>query len=295
MDVRLLRLPPLDSLRGFVAVGRRLSVTLAAEDLCLTQSAVSRQINTLEKSLGLKLFERGHRRLSFTPAGERLFSAAETAFAQLADSIEALAGRGESRPVTLTASVGTTALWLLPRLNRLQQQHPRIDLRVAASNQVLRLREEGIDLAIRYGAAQDMGEGAVELFTEAVVPVVHPSLRERLGDALWRRATYLEYDEPRTPWLQWSETLKALKLPRPRSMLRLNHYDQVVQACLAGQGVALGRLPLVASQLDDGALVALREPREIPGRRYWLVIADAEPRREVAEVARWIRFMAGQP
>lgn len=292
VDASLLRLTSLDSLRGFVAVGRRMSVTLAAEDLCLTQSAVSRQINALEKSLGLKLFERGHRRLSFTPAGERLFHAAEAAFAQLADTIETLAGRAESRPVTLTASLGTTALWLLPRLSRFQQQHPRIDLRVAASNQVLRLREEGIDLAIRYGAAHDMGEGAVELFSEVIVPVAHPSLRDRWGDALWRQATYLEYDEPRTPWLQWSDSLKALKLPRPRSMLRLNHYDQVVQACLAGQGVALGRLPLVSSQLDEGALVELRERREIPARRYWLVTADAEPRREVAEVARWITAMA---
>ena len=157
MDSPLRQLTYLDSLRGFVAVGRRMSVTLAAEDLCLTQSAVSRQINGLEQALGFKLFHRGHRKLSFTPAGQRLFRTAEATLMQLAETVEALAGRAESRPVTVTASLGVTALWLLPRLSQFQQKHPRIDLRVAASNKMLRLKAEGIDLAIRYGAFQDMG------------------------------------------------------------------------------------------------------------------------------------------
>jgi LysR family transcriptional regulator, glycine cleavage system transcriptional activator len=125
MDQALRQLTYLDSLRGFVAVGRRMSVTLAAEDLSLTQSALSRQVHGLEKALGLKLFHRGHRKLSFTPAGERLFNTAQSVLAQLAETIEAIAGRVDHRPVTLTASLGVTALWLLPRLRHFQQFSPR--------------------------------------------------------------------------------------------------------------------------------------------------------------------------
>ena len=124
------------------------------------------------------------------------------------------------------------------------------------------------------------------------MPVAHSSLHAQYGEALLRRATYLEFDEPRTPWLQWSDTVRTMKLSRPRSVLRFNHYDQVVHACLAGQGVALGRVPLISSQISDGSLVEVGERRDIPDRRYWLLTAELEPRKEVADVARWIATAA---
>lgn len=117
MSLPLVRLPSLDLVRSFVAVGRRMSITLAAQDLCLTQSAVSRQILALEELLGVKLLLRGHRSLSFTAEGERLFRSADSSVQQLQDVLGEVSPRGRARPVTLSASIGVTGLWLLPRLN----------------------------------------------------------------------------------------------------------------------------------------------------------------------------------
>src|SRR5687768_4670566 len=115
MPLPLVRLPPLDLVKGFVAVGRRMSITQAADDLCVTQSAMSKQVRALEDALGVKLFHRGYRSVSFTEEGERLFRSADAAVQQLQDAASGLKAAGK-RPVTLTASIGVAGLWLLPRL-----------------------------------------------------------------------------------------------------------------------------------------------------------------------------------
>lgn len=169
MATPLVRLASLDLIRGFVAVGRRMSVTLAAEDLCLTQSAVSRQIHALEGALGVPLFHRGYRSISFTPAGERLFRTADGVVRELQDAFETITRATEKQPVTITASIGITGQWLLPRLAELQRRHPTIDLRVAANDTVLDLRAERIDLAIRSASAADAPSGAARLFDETML------------------------------------------------------------------------------------------------------------------------------
>lgn len=175
MTTPLVRLAPLDLIRGFVAVGRRMSVTLAAEDLCLTQSAVSRQIHSLEDALGVSLFHRGYRSISFTPAGERLFRTADSVVRQLQDAFDTILRPAERRPVTITASIGLAASWLLPRLPELQRRYPTLDVRVAANDKILDLRTEDIDLAIRYASVAAAPSGATRLFDEAVQPVAQPS------------------------------------------------------------------------------------------------------------------------
>src|SRR5689334_15456621 len=140
MYTRRVRLPSLDLVHGFVAVGRRMSITLAAQDLCLTQSAVSRQIIALEEALGIKLLNRGYRSISFTPEGEHLFRVADSAIQQLQDAFNVLTKTRERLPVSITASIGVTALWLLPRLGSFQQRFPHIDVRVATNNKLVDLR-----------------------------------------------------------------------------------------------------------------------------------------------------------
>lgn len=167
MTTPLVRLAPLDLIRGFVAVGRRMSVTLAAEDLCLTQSAVSRQIHSLEDALGVSLFHRGYRSISFTPAGERLFRTADDVVRQLQETCASIMRPAERQPVTITAGIGLAASWLLPRLPDLQRRYPELDVRVAANDKVLDLRTEGIDLAIRYTSVAGAPSGAIQLFDEA--------------------------------------------------------------------------------------------------------------------------------
>jgi len=305
MDGPISRAASLDDVRCFVAVARRMSVTVAAEDLSLTQSAVSRRIQTLEAALGVRLLVRGYRSIGLTPEGERLFAAADTAVRRLQDGIAAVMAGGERRPVTITASIGVTALWLLPRLGGFQQAHPDIDVRLAADNKVLDLRTGAADLAVRYCAEAGAPPGARHLFDEVVVPVVHPARAGlRLdGPAAQARTTLartvlIEYDDPRRPWLRWADRLEAMGLADapPRGVVHYNQYDQVIQAALIGQGVALGRLALVEPMIADGRLAALDAIREErpAGYGYWLVAADTATRPEVATVIGWIMAEAAQ-
>lgn len=284
----------MDLLRGFVAVGRRMSITLAAEDLCLTQSAVSRQIHALEAQLGVKLLVRGHRSISFTPEGARLFRSADSAVQQLQDVLGEIRSEGAQRPVVLSASIGFTGLWLLPRLSRLQQLHPGVDLRVSANNRVVDLRHEGIDLAVRYTSRALAPRDAVHLFGEAVAPVAHPSLgitSLRSARAL-AKAPLLEFDDPQHPWLQWGDWMAQAGWGqvKPHSVLHFNQYDQVIQAALNGQGIALGRLELIQPQLDAGHLIQLSPSRHQADamRGHWLIQASDHAKEDVRKVARWI-------
>ena len=295
MSAPLVRLPSLDLVRGFVAVGRRMSITLAAQDLCLTQSAVSRQIHALEDALGIKLLVRGHRSIAFTPEGERLFRSADSAVQQLQDVVGELKGPTGRQTVTITSTMGLTGLWLMPRLGNFLQRHPEIEVRVSANSRAVDLKAEGIDLAIRYGAPGAMPEGAELLLKETIVPVAHPSLGLTALDSpeVLAGQVLLEFDGPFRPWLQWSEWLARFgwEGAKPRGVLRFNVYDQLVHAAVAGQGIALGRLPLVSPMLADGRLVRLAIPRPgpHPEHAFWLLHAEAPLRPEVAAVVAWVR------
>lgn len=295
MPLPLARLPSLDLLRGFVAVGRRMSITQAADDLCLTQSAVSRQIKALEEALGVKLLVRGHRAIAFTPAGERLYRCADGIVQQLQEVLGALSvGRGRRQPVTITASVGVAGLWLLPRLPGFQQAHPGIEIRLAADNRLLDLSTENIDLAIRHCSRAAAPEGAVWLFGETVVPVAHPAFgKHSLRSSADLAGEYLlEFEDSRRPGLQWSEWLKAMgwENPKPRGIQRFNQYDQLIHAAVGGQGIAIGRLELIQPLLAAGRLRVLATPHRVADSEfaYWLLWADPEPRVEVRTVSDWI-------
>ncbi|MFN0303849.1 MAG: LysR substrate-binding domain-containing protein [Burkholderiales bacterium] len=298
MSIPLVRLSSLDLIRGFVAVGRRMSITLAARDLCVTQSAVSRQINTLEERLGVKLLVRGHRSIAFTAEGERLFRSADGAVQQLQDVMGEIHTNGVARPVMLSASIGFTGLWLLPRLSKFQTLHSGIDLRVSANDRVADLRQDGIDLAVRYAAPSKAPEGSIHLFGESVAPVAHPSLGlESLRSMqVVSKVSLLEFDAPSHPWLQWKDWLNSMgwSKAKPRGILRFNQYDQVIQSALDGQGIALGRLALIQPLLDDGRLMLLAPPKHKTETTYgyWLIRANTHPRDDVLRVAAWIEAEA---
>lgn len=286
-------LPPLDSLRGFVAVCRRKSISLAAQDLFLTQSAVSRQIQALEERLGLPLFIRRHRALELTDAGEELYQLCSPWLDGLAAFAQRTRRQGGGRPVTITASVGVTSLWLLPRLGRFQDEHPNIDVRVAANNRLLDLKLEDIDLGIRYCKAADAPDEAGLLFREQVVPVAAKALAERAfsGPQAMLKETLLDLDDKGRPWLSWAEWLEARDLAdcKPRAYLHFNQYDQMIQAAVEGHGIALGRVPLLQPLLREGRLFA--QPGgvfEISDYGYYLVEANRNSRPEVEIFRDWI-------
>ncbi|MGJ7528538.1 LysR substrate-binding domain-containing protein [Variovorax sp. GB1P17] len=294
MPLSLLRMASLDLVRGFVAVGRRMSISLAAQDLCITQSAVSKQVHALEAQLGVKLLVRGHRSISFTAEGERLFRSADGAVQQLQEVMGGIRQAGEQRPVTLSASIGMTGLWLLPRLAHVQKLHPGVDVRVSSNNRLADLRNEGIDLAIRYTTPALAPAGALRLFGETVAPVAHPSLglKSLRSAGAVSGLCLLAFDDPQHPWLQWSDWLASVGWAdaKPQAVLHFNQYDQLIQAALAGQGVALGRLELIQPLLDEKRLVrvAAPEPAQSSGHAYWLIQAEGEPREEVRHVAAWL-------
>ncbi len=297
MSVSLSKIPSLDLFRGFVAVGRRMSITLAAGDLFLTQSAVSRQIQGLETALGIKLFERSHRAIRFTPEGEQLFLAADSAMQQIQDALGVLEDSRRQRPVTITASIGVVGLWLLPRLGAFQTQHPEIEVRLSASNHIADLRKDGLDIAIRYGQESTMPAGASRLFGEDIFPVAHPSLGlASLDPEVIARSTLLEFEGDPSPWWQWNAWIESQGWAglKPKSIIRFNLYDQLIHAAIAGQGIALGRGQLIAPMLADGRLVALGTPCPGPksNKVYCLLQREARPSRPVQILIDWIRSEA---
>jgi DNA-binding transcriptional LysR family regulator len=259
---------------------------------------VSRQIRELEAQLGVRLFIRGHRSITFTPEGERLFRSADGAVQELQDVLGDIRQESGARPVTLSASIGVTGLWLLPRLSRFQALHPDLDLRVSANNRIADLRNDGIDLAIRYSSPALAPPAGVRLFGESVAPVAHPSfgLKAVRSVQALLKLRLLEFDDSQHPWLRWGGWLDSVGWhgAAPSGMLHFNQYDQVIHAALAGQGVALGRTKLVQPLIDEGRLVVAAIPN-LPlntTHAYWLMQAEAEPRKEVRHVSAWIEAEA---
>jgi DNA-binding transcriptional LysR family regulator len=290
------RLPSLAPLKGFEAAARHLSFTRAAAELFLTQSAISRQIQTLEEQLGVKLFRREARRLSLTPAGEALARAVAEAFDRLAEACAGLRAAQRRPRVNVSAAVGLASLWLVPRLAAFQEREPDVDVRLSADNRMVDLEREDIDLALRYIAPEAAPPGAALLFEEEVFPVAAPKLAARLPSPLraedLAKLTLLAYeDNGKAPWFSWEPWLTGLGLARarPKAVLQFNQYDQLIRAAEDGRGIAMGRGPLVDKLIAAKKLKPLRGPRRrVAARAYFLVRAQRPPRPEVDRFADWL-------
>jgi LysR family glycine cleavage system transcriptional activator len=296
-------LPSLDLLRGFEAAARNLSFTKAAGELFVTQSAVSRQVKTIEDHLGTALFVRRHRALMLTEAGHELYRATAQALRQLSDASDKIRQRAAGRTLTVTATIGFASLWLIPRLAEFRSQSPDIDIRIAADNRMLDLEREGIEVAIRYSTPNAAPEGAIKLFGEVVLPVCSPKLVTRTAPlatpADLRHHVLLRYERPdgATPWLSWTVWLETMQLSglRPAGSLRFSQYDQVIHAAIDGQGVALGTSPLVRQLIKQGRLIAPLAKKFDSSRAYFLVTSPgATERPEVRDFAAWMIRQAKQ-
>ena len=296
------RLPSLDLLPGFEAAARLLSFTLAAAELHLTQSAVSRQIQALEEQLGVALFRRHHRALELTDAGHLLYPAAAQILATWRAAADRLRAAGRRRLLSVTTTNSFASLWLIPRLARFADAHPEVDVRIAASMRIQDLDREGIDVAIRYCPVELATPRGARLFGESVVPVCSPGLLRDPRRPLAQPADLrhhvllrLQDDEARTPWLNWASWLEVAGVPdlRPAGNLTLANYEQIVQAAIAGHGIALGRLPLSRELLADGTLVAPFDRAVQTTRAYYVLPAEtALERPEAADFIAWVRAEA---
>lgn len=293
------RLPSLDLIRGFEAAARQMSFTRAAAELHVTQSAVSRQIKTLEDDLGAKLFTRLNRALKLTSEGEALYVTARSVMRQLEEATARLSARGDERLLTVTTTVSFAALWLVPRLARFRKVRPGIDVRLAAGNELANLERDRIDVAIRFMEPRAAPASALPLTGEEAFPVCSPALLRDRARPLKKpadlaRHVMLHFDDPagQWPWLSWNQWLDVFHLTdmKPAGVAHYSHYDQLIQAAIEGEGVALGRTPLVERLLKSGALVAPFKDRVAATREYFIIVAPhAAARPQVQRFVAWLQ------
>lgn len=296
MSERPTPLPPLQTLRAFEAAARLSSFTRAASELSVTQGAVSRQIRNLEQRLGVTLFVRGDRGVRLTPVGERYFNAVNDSLLRLARVTAEVALGQEGGPITVGATNAVASLWLMPRLTGFRQAEPELEIRVLASDEPFDRMSGDVDLLIEYARQPPAGDMVTPLFGEQVVPVCSPDYlrgREpprRPGDLLGETLLVLDDDHP--DWWSWEEWLQQfdIELGTPRRPVRVNSYPALLQAALAGQGIALGWRHLVDDFLNAGTLVVLMDTplREAGG--FYLRLAHPVPDDSpVARLREWLR------
>ncbi len=266
-------LPPLSALRAFEAAARHLSFKRAAEDLAVTPTAVSHQIRLLEEVLGVRLFERRPRQVTLTPAGTTLFPVINGAFAAMREAIGRVRENERRRGVTLSATTAFTAKWLVPRLASFAEAHPDIDLRLHASDEVVSFGAGRADIAVRYGPGPYPGLVSEQLFVEHFAPVCSPRLGIRSPEDL-KGQTLLHSEwrnvDAMTPsWVRWCEAAGLEGLDTTAGPVFLDD-SHLIQATVAGQGVALLSPVLVRDELAAGYLIQPFGP-ELPGYAYHLV------------------------
>jgi LysR family glycine cleavage system transcriptional activator len=277
------RLPPLTSLKAFEAASRLSSFQAAARELNVSPSALSYQIRVLEEDVGTPLFERGNRTVSLTDAGRRFAPGVQAAFEQFAQAMAALARVPDSRVLTVSSGPSFAAKWLSPRLHRFIEMHPGIDIRISASLKLADLRNDGVDVAIRFGGGAYPGLAVEPMFDDGVLPLMSPALAETLGPAPQPQAlvpmTLIHDDSsafmPGAPdWAAWLRRV-GVQHPDPARGPRFNHADHAIEAAVEGAGVALGRLAMAARDLAAGRLVAPFRPLlPSPARFYFCTLPE---------------------
>jgi LysR family glycine cleavage system transcriptional activator len=288
------RLPPLGALRAFEAAARLQSFKRAAEELSVTPTAISHQIRALEEQTGVRLFERQTRRVALTAAAERLYPVLRKGFDAFAEAIAELAVRSQRRALTLSATLSFTAKWLVPRVASFRQACPDLDLRLHASDDPVDLHAGVADAAIRYGRGPYPGLIAERLIENRFAPVCSPRLAltqpiDLRGQALlhseWRHPTL---DTP--SWRAWCERA-GLDGIDVEAGLRFTDESHAIQSAIAGHGVALLSLALVADDLAAGTLVQPFGP-VLEGYPHWFVYREGELSDEVAALRDWLRAQA---
>jgi LysR family transcriptional regulator, glycine cleavage system transcriptional activator len=286
---RRFHLPPLDLIEGFEAAARNLSFTKAAEELLVTQSAISRQIRGLEEHLGVALFERRARAIALTEQGERLQRAVSDLLERLQQVTDALRADGGARHLTVTTTSGFASLWLIPRLRRFTQLYPDVDVRISATYKSVNLERSLVDVAVRYLRTDAAPEGAKLLFGEELFPVCSPLLtsegeRPLRGLQDLRHHALLRIDDP-NGFLDWGTWLEAQGLSdfKPAASLRFDNYEQMIAAALAAQGVAMGISSLVSGLMASGQLIAPFSKSVIGARSYYVISSATTGRRPHVE------------
>jgi len=296
----------LAGLRGFAAAARALSFTLAAEELSLTQSAISRQIGGLEREIGQKLFVRKTRALALTAAGAQLYRVVRDGISAIDRSVEQIRGVTAAPRVTVSTYTSFASLWLVPHIAAFQRLHPQVEIRIDASDHMVDLEEEGVDLALRRCRPESTPQGAIPLLEEDVTPVMTAELLAHHGPRGLRPQDLLQMPlidiDSRTPndpdsWDSWFALAGVDAAHRARvGMLFVGYSDQSLQAAARGQGVALAPSQFYGDMVLAGQILApFPGIRLVTGYRMVLVEnARTRGRPEVRQLRDWLLGQFGQ-
>jgi len=289
------RLPPLNALRSFEAAARYESFTRAAEELHVTQSAVSQQVKALEEQLGVKLFNRERQRLKITRAGRDYLVEIREALDHVGAATERLTQRHNAGVLTVSTSQDFAAKWLVHRLARFAAAHPGIDLRVSATMHNVDFAREDVDVAVRHGDGNWPGLDATRLCAEQIFAVCSPKLlvgRNRLrrpADVL--KWPLLRLEDQSKAWERWF-ALAGVAAPERLPGPVLNRASMLIDAAIDGQGVALARTTLAAWDLVSGRIV---RPFDLPWRpvgTYWIVSPKATAK--IEKIGRFRDWLLGE-
>lgn len=291
-------LPPLNGLRAFEAAARHLSFTQAAEELNVTQAAISHQIRGLEERLGVQLFVRRNRALLLSEAGQAYLPALREAFDTIASATERLLRRDESGPLVVSTTASFATKWLVPRLATFQQLYPEIEVQISTGIGLTDFQRDNVDLAIRWGLGSWPNVSAERLFAEDMFPVCAPSMMKgknalkKPGDLA--RVTLLHMTTQRDDWRLWLTAAGAKGVDPSRGPV----FDQamtVLQAAMDGLGVAIGHGPLVERDIKAGRLVAPFDVTLPVDAAYYLVAPpNALRRHKVKSFRDWLLAMANK-
>ena len=270
-----LRTLPLAALRAFEAAARHVSYSRAAEELNLTHGAISFQMRALKAELGVDLFKRSGRRMVLTPEGQRLFGYVRDGFTRLEQGMEDVRAARRGQVLTVSVHPGLASYWLIPRLGDFQRRHPEIDVSLLPTITLVDFSREDVDMALRYGPGNWPGLTAVKLMDEEIFPVCSPRFNGgTLPKAPRDLADVVLLRDARQPWSDWFKSI-GLDLGEPERGPLYTEPSLVLQAAIAGQGVALARGALARPAIEAGHLVRLF-PRGVRTRfSYYIVTPPA--------------------
>ena len=287
----LRRCPPLNALRAFEATARLGSFSLAADELCVTQGAVSRQVGKLEDHLGVTLLSRGARRTTLTFEGARFYASVHEAFERILDASEMFSRKGD--PLVLKVKVPPTfgIRWFVPRLVQFHGLHPDIDVQIRTSHQPVDFAQEDVDVAIHWGMGEWDGVSTDHILNEELTPVCSPTLltdRPLARPADLAHHVLLRSMNRTNDWRIWLEAAGATEVDWSRA-LKFENSGLTYQAAIDGLGVVVAQRAFIADDLAAGRLIT-PFPLSVPGERgYYLVYPPDRLRlTRVAEFRRWL-------
>ena len=279
----------------FEVCGRLMSFTRAAGELGVSQPAVSLAIRQLEQALGQALFHREHRAIRLTEAGERLFSEVSNSFERILKTLNQIRPLSSPALVTLSISTAFANYWVMPRLPRLHRAHPGLDLRLQVVDRDLDLEHENVSLGIRRGRGHWPGYQSASIAREELLAVASPAYLAKQGvpgsleDLDQHQFVHLEEPfRPRPQWRDWFQSFGLDYVDRGEG-LRLNDYALVIQAAMAGEGIALGWRHVTAALIKSRLLVPVVPQSWITGEEFHLIWSDQTTLSESAcRVRDWI-------